>query len=320
MSELSDPKAKSPLTGGAATYLKTIPFESLASLYRSKLDFDLFPFQNGVEETHLFRCAETSYQFFSPAEIMGTPDFYEALYGDGRNTSWAYQDSKWEYEIAASFVINEAKVLDVGSGAGQFLSTLEKITDHRAGLETNPLGRKAAADAGIFSLDETVEVHATKKPEFYDVVTAIQVLEHVYDVRSFLDGCCPLLKPGGVLVISVPNNDGFVGAQADLPLNQPPHHMGRWSRKSLSALAQVLQLELMRIEFEPLQKGILGWYQSSMEARYLPKSKFARTVYYRFGFANGVKKWLSENHSTIHGHTVLAAYQKPQANGRYKGR
>lgn len=299
---------KSPLTGSDAKLIKEIPADHLAALYRAKLDFDLRPYLD-VENIQLFYCEETGYEFYVPGEVMGNPAFYETLYD---NADWAYSDSKWEYEIAGNFVTKGCRVLDVGSGAGQFLASI--TAKERVGLETNRKGREATP-AGITTLDEIVENHVATHAGHYDVVTAIQVLEHIYDVRSFLESCRELLKPGGRLVLSVPNNDGFVGAQ-ELPLNMPPHHMGRWTRQSLSSIASIFDLELLTVEFEPLQEGNLGWYQSWMEQEYFPQSKIMKSLYYRLGIASGIRNWLSENRKTLMGHTVLAAYRKPQiANG-----
>lgn len=294
-----------PLTGGSARLIKEIPTEHLVSLYKSKLDFDVRPFLD-VDAVQLYHCEETGYEFFAPGGVMGPPAFYEALYKDA---SWAYSDTKWEYEIAKSYVTKECRVLDVGSGAGQFLASVN--AKERVGLETNKDGR-AATPKDIIVLDEFVESHAASKAGYYDAVTAIQVLEHIFAVRPFLEACQALLKPGGILILSVPNNDGFVGRQ-ELPLNMPPHHMGRWNRRSLSAIANLLDLNLLTVEFEPMQEVNLGWYQSWMEQEYLPRSRISRSLYHRLGFAAGIENWLAENRKTLMGHTILAAYRKPQS-------
>ncbi len=294
----------SPLTGGPIELLRTVSVEHLSSLYRRSLNFDLRPFFD-VEAVHLFRCLDTGYEFFAPGDCAGSPEFYKELY---ENAEWAYQETKWEYGVAASFLKKDGRILDVGSGAGQFLASVQAT--ERVGLETNYQGREATP-AGIVGLDETVEIHAASKSNYYDVVTAIQVLEHIYDVRSFLESCCTLLRPGGTLVLSVPNNEGFVGAQ-ELPLNMPPHHMGRWTRSSLSAIAPLLKLELIRVEFEPLQEKNLGWYKSWIEQEYLANSRIAKSLFHRLGFSDGLQRWLEANRSTIMGHTVLAAFTKPK--------
>lgn len=297
---------KSPLTGGEAVLIKEIPVDKVIALYQSSLYFDVRPFLDS-DRLQLYCCKETGYEFFEPSNVIGNPTFYEELYTDA---DWAYSDTKWEFNVAGQFVTPGDRVLDVGSGAGQFLASIH--AEERVGLETNKKGREATP-AGITALNEVVENHAASRAGYYDVVTAIQVLEHVYDVRAFLESCRELLKPDGTLVLSVPNNDGFVGAQ-EIPLNMPPHHMGRWNRRSLSSITGLLNLELLAVEFEPLQEGDTAWYQSWMEQKYLPQSKVVKSLYYRLGISSGIRKWLVENRKTLMGHTILAAYRKPKSS------
>lgn len=293
---------KSTLTGGSTMLVKSLPLDYVQELYLKYLNFDIKDYVK-FDQIQLFRCNDTGFEFYEPRSAMGTPFFYEQLYKDAK---WAYQDSKWEYNVASQFVKTGDRVLDVGSGAGQFLTCLHGV--ERVGLETNAQGR-ALTPERIVALDQTIEIHAVNNKEYYDFVSAIQVLEHIYDVKSFLEGCCRVLKTGGILVLSVPNNDGFVGRQT-LPLNMPPHHMGRWSRRSLSALTTLFPLELLRIENEPLQEANVGWYLSWMEDEFLPRSRVKRSLFHRLGFSSDLRRWIMENRTTIMGHTILAAYRK----------
>ena len=86
-------------------------------------------------------------------------------------------------------------------------------------------------ERGITVVEELLSDHS----KTYDVVTAFQVLEHIADPLPFLKNCIDALNPGGLLVIAVPNNDAFIRF-ADLPLNEPPHHVGLWSPRSLASL------------------------------------------------------------------------------------
>lgn len=290
--------------------LERIPFDRIASLYQEKLGVDIAPFQNGVMEIALCQCCQTGYRFFNPPASMGSPDFYNTLYGKQDHADWAYQDQKWEYEVAGAYVNGATSVLDIGSGGGQFLASLAGKVVDRTGLETNPLGRNASVEFGLTIHDQAIEAHAKENPERYDAVTALQVLEHIYDVRSFLEGCHAVLKPGGTLVVAVPNNDSFIGSDRRLPLNMPPHHMGLWDRHSLTSVPPHFGFALQAVEFEPLQEKNVGWYQSSMEMRYLHRSNIIRSLYYRLGFHKSFFDFIKDNRHTIHGHTILAAYHK----------
>ena len=71
----------------------------------------------------------------------------------------------------------------------------------------------------------------------FDVVCAFQVLEHVADPLAFIAEAKARLNPGGLLFIGVPNRESYVGRLRDFPLDMPPHHVMRWSRRALAALA-----------------------------------------------------------------------------------
>ena len=73
-----------------------------------------------------------------------------------------------------------------------------------------------------------IEDHADQRPGHYDAVTSFQVLEHVTEPASFLRACVKALRPGGRLLLGVPNNDSFLGLLEDNWLNMPPHHMSLW--------------------------------------------------------------------------------------------
>jgi SAM-dependent methyltransferase len=115
-----------------------------------------------------------------------------------------------------------------------------------------------------------------------------------------------VLKPGGLLIYGVPNDDGFLRF-ADAPLNGPPHHMGLWTRRSLSALTSLFPIDVRSFDVEPLDE--LEWYQAVMEERYLPK-KWQRRVYHRLGGPALFKSFLRENAATIAGHTILVVYER----------
>ena len=68
-----------------------------------------------------------------------------------------------------------------------------------------------------------------------------------------LNSSIDCLKVGGKLFISVPNNNSFLGLDHLNVLNQPPHHMGLWDRKSLYHLQRFFPLRLDDLFLEPPQ-------------------------------------------------------------------
>jgi 2-polyprenyl-3-methyl-5-hydroxy-6-metoxy-1,4-benzoquinol methylase len=142
------------------------------------------------------------------------------------------------------------------------------------------------------------------------VVTSFQVLEHVTDPRQFLLDMAAAAKPGGRVMIGVPNSGGFVGRDPRAVLNAPPHHMGLWSRTSLERVAEIVGLRVERMEVEPLNTP--DWFQATVEREYLPAGWKAK-LFYRLGGAQVLRRAITDYATSIAGHTILAIYRRDAA-------
>jgi SAM-dependent methyltransferase len=100
-----------------------------------------------------------------------------------------------------------------------------------------------------------------------DAVCAFQVLEHVPDVRPFLEQSVALLKPGGLLVICVPNAYSYLRDLCS-PLDMPPHHMSRWSARTFASLGKTLPVDLVVTRNEPLAAPHVGAYAAAKWSNY----------------------------------------------------
>lgn len=96
----------------------------------------------------------------------------------------------------------ELELLEVGAGAGQNLPTLARFGKVDA-IEVHPLGREAIAARGIARsvFTEGVPFELDRQ---YDVICALDVIEHLPDDRAALDWMAARLRPSGVLVLTVP--------------------------------------------------------------------------------------------------------------------
>ena len=111
-----------------------------------------------------------------------------------------------------SFVdLNGKKVLDVGCGGGILAESIAQSGAATCGID---LSEKALKVAELHALEVgaslsyrciTVEALAEEQPEQYDVVTCMEMLEHVPDPASVVRACAKLCKPGGTLFFSTLN-------------------------------------------------------------------------------------------------------------------
>lgn len=270
--------------------------------------FDLEPYIEPNLTLDLLECIDTGYQFYAPLEkVEGSPEFYAMLYSTV-GAEWGYRGDKWEHKFALKYCANAKKLLDIGCGGGAFLSLAKEHVDEVVGLETSAHGRAICRESGVLALDEVIQSHRVLHPREYDVLCTFQVLEHVSDVRDFIESCIAVVKPGGTIIFSVPNNQAFIGSQ-ELPTNMPPHHVGLWGPSSLEAITRFFGLDLLGMHYEPLQPENFEWYRSWVESTYLPRSRVLRSLWHMLGCSKFIDRYIEDNAHTIHGHTVMAVYR-----------
>jgi SAM-dependent methyltransferase len=154
-------------------------------------------------------------------------------------------------------------VLEVGCGRGDFLAALTKRCGcETEGLELNPAAVAAATAFGRQVAQRDVVEHAAARPGNYDAVCAFQVLEHVPKTRAFLEALVTLVRPGGRLILGVPDHDNYLGRGEDLVLDMPPHHCTRWRAGVFRALERLLPVRVERVVHEPLQAQHVDCYLS----------------------------------------------------------
>jgi 2-polyprenyl-3-methyl-5-hydroxy-6-metoxy-1,4-benzoquinol methylase len=295
---------QSPLVErSSAKLIETLSTHAIIREYANSYQLDVSEYFAGLDKVLIYECQNSSYRFYYPFTLAGRETLYQHL----QQFDWNYKATKWEYEKAIQHLPTGSRVLDVGSGSGAFVKLAGRAGLIAHGLELNSAAAKIARDEGLSVSTEMIGDHAKRFPLTYDAVCSFQVLEHIPNVRQFIGDCISLLRPGGVLIYGVPNNDSFIRLDRRAVLNVPPHHMGLWTKKSLSAIATIFPVNLRAIFVEPLIE--VDWYVSVMEHRYIP-THFLRSIYYSLGASRLYRRYVTARREKIPGHTILAMYEK----------
>jgi 2-polyprenyl-3-methyl-5-hydroxy-6-metoxy-1,4-benzoquinol methylase len=229
-----------------------IPAQDIIELYNDEFSMNVTDYFKGKSFVDVFQCVDSGYKFFYPFSLAGDEQFYQDLQTIHKRLLIPYY-RKWGYDHQYAFenINNNDVVLDVGCGSGIFLEKAKTVTQHVFGLEFNEMAIHSCERKGISVSKELVQEHAQKRIETYDMVCAFQVLEHVYEVKNFIESMLIVLKKGGRLIIGVPNNDPyFQRFNKYVPLNLPPHHMGLWNKQAFINLQKFFPLKFIEAKYD----------------------------------------------------------------------
>lgn len=147
------------------------------------------------------------------------------------------------------------KLLDVGAGTGAFVNTMKQSGWEVTGLEPDETARQNAFNKHSITLTGPENLFQFGDAQF-DAITMWHVLEHVHDLHGYLTQFQKILKPGGKLVIAVPNytsHDAQVYKEFWAAYDVP-RHLYHFSPRSMELLGNAKGLVLA--DTKPM------WYDS----------------------------------------------------------
>lgn len=147
--------------------------------------------------------------------------------------------------------IDRPVVVDVGAGTGAFLTELlaEAPAAEVVAIEPGEELADQARASGLSVVEQPVE----RCEELFgvaDVVTSFEVIEHVHDPRVFVEAVARIAKPGGLVLVTGLNGDGF---DVQVLWNEakavsPPHHLNFLSVEGLESLFRRAGLHDVEVE------------------------------------------------------------------------
>lgn len=176
---------------------------------------------------------------------------------------------QWSRRRRVERRLRPGRLLDVGCGDGAFAHAMARRGWDATGIDFSPAALEFArrgrspARFRLATLDDAAFADGA-----FDAITMWQVLEHIGEPRRQLLRCRALLRPGGLLVVAVPNVDGLsarlTGARwwgLDVP-----RHLVHWTPATLRrALAEagfrVVRVRHRSLQYDPyaLMHSTLDW-------------------------------------------------------------
>ena len=187
------------------------------------------------------------------------------------------------------FPLNEKNILDVGCGGGILAESMARLGGNVTGIDQSEIAIKIAelhAKENNLSIDYkllNIEDFLKKDSNKFDVITCLEMIEHVPDPASIITSCAKKLKKNGRLYVSTINRNlkaflfAIVGAEYILNLlPKGTHHYDKFIKPSeVKSWADSLNMNISNITgmtYNPfLKKYSLG---SNVSVNYILELRF----------------------------------------------
>lgn len=220
------------------------------------------------------------------------------LYQTVRNITLK-QKRDWVQKVSGK---QDGRILDIGCGTGEFLSTMKSAGWKTLGLEPDDGARSQAQSNHGLEVKEQDHLFQISDANF-DIVSMWHVLEHVHRLHPYLDQIHKVLDPNGKLIIAVPN---YQSKDADIyqehwAAYDVPRHLYHFSPKSMEMLLNSHGFELVQKKLMPFD----GFYVSMLSEKYkYGKSRLVQA------FFSGLKSWMEGRKNVDRSSSVIYLAKK----------
>ena len=164
-------------------------------------------------------------------------------------------------------------MLNIGCGRNIFLRLAKEAGYEIFALDFNEISikftRQKLGIENALAMD-TMDFVKNYKGNKFDVIVFFEVLEHLEAPSEFIQNLLKVLKPGGHIVLSVPNRNRM-GPQR-YSWDYPPHHLSRWSALSLRNFLEFNGYMVERLLISPITADdLISGLKSSFKTTYIEK-------------------------------------------------
>lgn len=212
-----------------------------------------------VGTSEVCRCARCGLLFCIPDHLTSAD--YDEVYTNEYGEYFQSLDATRDWEEFAShptyrpFFLNVlhrggAQLLDVGCGVGRFCRAAHAKGWNVTGIDVSRLAIERGQRAVPFSMIIGSIEDIVRDGLTFDVISAFEVLEHIFDVTAFLGNVRSALKPGGHFFCTVPNIESETVRSSNRKDWVPPIHVLFFTEKALQELLQ-------RYGFRDVRTGVI---------------------------------------------------------------
>lgn len=157
-------------------------------------------------------------------------DFYKTYFNLEKDNWWFRVRRNVIQGLLKKYAINtDDKVLDYGCGSGFLVEQLQNQGHDAYGVDTSKEAIDFGVTKGIRNLFQQNGIKVNFPDNYFDVILAMDVIEHIEDDRSAIEEFERLLKPEGHLIITVPAYQWLWGVQDEVA-----HHFRRYTMSGLT--------------------------------------------------------------------------------------
>ncbi len=169
-------------------------------------------------------------------------------------------------DLVSRYGVGTGRLIEVGPGFGTFCSVAMQSGAFRevVAVEPTPELAKACRDRNVTVIESRIE-DVAQDLEPADVVVAFEVIEHLFDPGRFIAQAGRLVRPGGLLILSCPNGEGFdIAELGPESLAVDAEHVNLFNPRSLAALIEKVGFEILesttpgRLDAELVRDAVLA--------------------------------------------------------------
>jgi 2-polyprenyl-3-methyl-5-hydroxy-6-metoxy-1,4-benzoquinol methylase len=148
--------------------------------------------------------------------------------------------------------ISAGKILDIGCGTGHFLSSMKLAGWETVGIEINEKARNYAGSKFNIEVITPGKI-ITLGTGSFDCITLWHVLEHFHEPYRTMEEVYRILKPGGICLIALPNNNSFDAKyyRQEWAAFDVPRHLWHFNQDTFSLFAELNKFKLHTIKTLP---------------------------------------------------------------------